>query len=349
MANPIDPNSLLGTRNSLFQQLLGRPLNPEDINAVGGEQGLQQNYATNPASGMYGEIINSPEYLNTLKTQAAARFAPEKTAAVNAATDAYTQANDTAVKSADTNRRAFEERQNQLGLLSAGTTGLGEGNIATDLTKTQGLNARDLAAKTTAANSQFDANTQDLIGKLTQQAQDHLSAIQKGEESQKQAQLDLQTKALAIAATVPRGQTINIPGLGTIQGLKEPAASSEIVNVGNRQVLIDKNTGNVIKDLGATSYKPTASSSTKAFKAPAYKQQSNDIGGLSFFNDKGQPITASQYIASQNSGGNVDAQAMINLLSKSKDPGDKQIISDINAGMSIDQLNQKYPYVFGGV
>jgi hypothetical protein len=65
-------------------------------------------------------------------------------------------------------------------------------------------------------------------------------------------------------------------------------------------------------------------------------------GGFTFYAD-GAPITAAQYI--EGKGGNMID--LVNLLSKSKDAGDEQIINDINNGASQMSLEEKYPWVFG--
>lgn len=87
------------------------------------------------------------------------------------------------------------------------------------------------------------------------------------------------------------------------------------------------------------------SASSKAAKAPAFSYTTDTSGGFQFKNPEGKPATAAQYVSGQ--GGNF--QDLVNLLGQSKNPGDAQIIKDMNSGMSQQALTAKYPWVFGGV
>lgn len=88
-----------------------------------------------------------------------------------------------------------------------------------------------------------------------------------------------------------------------------------------------------------------ASSSAKAAKAADFSYTTDTSGGFQFKNPQGKPATAAQYVAS--TGGNF--QDLVNLLGQSKNPGDAQIIKDMNSGMSQQALTKKYPWVFSGV
>jgi uncharacterized small protein (DUF1192 family) len=72
-----------------------------------------------------------------------------------------------------------------------------------------------------------------------------------------------------------------------------------------------------------------------------YTATKDERGGLQFASS-GTPITAAQYAK-------ATGNTILSVLSKSSNPTDKQIINDINSGMSYEDLSNKYPYVFGGV
>lgn len=72
---------------------------------------------------------------------------------------------------------------------------------------------------------------------------------------------------------------------------------------------------------------------------------SRDNSGGFQFTLNGKPATAAAYIQSQ--GGNFND--LTQLLAGSKNPGDAQVIKDMTSGMSQQHLEQKYPYIFGGI
>lgn len=76
-----------------------------------------------------------------------------------------------------------------------------------------------------------------------------------------------------------------------------------------------------------------------------FNMGTNSGGGLSFTGANGKPVTAGQYVAS--GGGGVAQLAQV--LGQSRDPGDQQILAQLNNGTPIATLRAKYPYVFGGV
>ncbi len=122
--------------------------------------------------------------------------------------------------------QGFEERQNQLGLLRSGQTSAGLQDI---LVKQKGMNEQDRAAElgrvaleragigTRRAQTQlqYAQSVDDLVNQLIQGGDQALSTMQKGQQDQA-------LKALDIALTIPEGKTVDIPGLGTITGLKQP-------------------------------------------------------------------------------------------------------------------------------
>lgn len=91
-----------------------------------------------------------------------------------------------------------------------------------------------------------------------------------------------------------------------------------------------------------------ASAKASEFKDPGYKVTRDPSGGLQYSTKGGQPLTMAQYLSGKNADGAVNQQDAINLLSSSGNPGDANIIADINSGASPEQLAQKYPHVFGG-
>lgn len=75
--------------------------------------------------------------------------------------------------------------------------------------------------------------------------------------------------------------------------------------------------------------------------AKGYSTKNNSSGGRDFTGPNGRPVTAAQY--AQVTGTNVG-----DLLSASTDKNDQQILSDLkNSSINNDQLQQKYPWVFG--
>lgn len=113
---------------------------------------------------------------------------------------------------------------------------------------------------------------------------------------------------------------------------------------GGRVALIDDQ-GNIHRVYGGTSSGGTAA---KKFVAPKYSLKTNSAGGLGFFDQKGSPITAAQYLSGLSQSGGTSLSEIAQLLSRSADPNDHQIISDINSGVSLAELTRRYPYVFGG-
>lgn len=78
-------------------------------------------------------------------------------------------------------------------------------------------------------------------------------------------------------------------------------------------------------------------------QTPTYFTRPSEDGGINFFSPQGQPITAAQYYAGQ--GGNFGD--VVNFLQQNYPQGNA--LRDIRAGLSKDQLQRKYPYIFGGV
>lgn len=137
-----------------------------------------------------------------------------------------------------------------------------------------------------------------------------------------------------------------------VDQLLQPPKTTKL-DLGNKIAMIDEQ-GNVVKEFTkgtAPKSPPTRPPKLPTYTPPKYKQTTNSVGGLSFVDDKNKAITAAQYLASKNPEGNYNLTgpgSIAELLSKSSDPTDQQIVQEINAGMSVDDLAAKYPYVFGG-
>lgn len=82
------------------------------------------------------------------------------------------------------------------------------------------------------------------------------------------------------------------------------------------------------------------------YKITQNKNEDGDPAGLSFYDGKGVPITAYQYLSGYSSSGNVSLSDIRSLLTRSNDAGDTQIIKDIDSGVPLTELQKRYPYVF---
>lgn len=95
------------------------------------------------------------------------------------------------------------------------------------------------------------------------------------------------------------------------------------------------------KAAGSAGASPTFGSASVS--GGGYNVGTDKSGGLQF-SANGKPITLAQYV--NGTGGNFNTA--LQLLSRSKNPGDAQIIRD-SQSLSQAQLIKKYPYVFGSV
>lgn len=81
--------------------------------------------------------------------------------------------------------------------------------------------------------------------------------------------------------------------------------------------------------------------------AKGFVKGTDAVGGLSYRDANGNPITAAQYYDAK---GATGIGAIVADLGNSKNKGDAAIAKDAASGkFTYDQLLKKYPYVFGGV
>lgn len=81
--------------------------------------------------------------------------------------------------------------------------------------------------------------------------------------------------------------------------------------------------------------------------AKGYVKGTDNVGGLSYRDARGNPITSAQYYEAK---GATGIGAIIADLKSSKNPNDIKIAREAESGKyTYDQLAQKFPYVFGGV
>jgi len=110
-----------------------------------------------------------------------------------------------------------------------------------------------------AQRGQVALSKADLIEKLQLAGEEDLANLMQQEETKKQQLAD---KKLQIALSLPEGQTVNIPEFGgEIKGLAPTEKSviekdTQVVTAGGRQLLVNKQTGETIADLGSA-YKGT--------------------------------------------------------------------------------------------
>jgi hypothetical protein len=134
----------------------------------------------------------------------------------------YDRLSQTLQEQADATRRAFEERQNQLGLLTSGGTAAGLGKISSDLVRSQTESAQDKASRLASL------------------------AIQRA---------GLKTQETALRNTT--SQSINDMVAKLLTGSRQDVAASKkaleeqnalsTLDLGDRIVMIDKN-GNIVKE-----------------------------------------------------------------------------------------------------
>lgn len=98
--------------------------------------------------------------------------------------------------------------------------------------------------------------------------------------------------------------------------------------------------------LRATTSRATTSRAA-ANPAKGYAKGTDNVGGLSYRDNFGNPITSAQYYEAK---GATGIGAIIADLKSSKNPNDIKIAREAESGKyTYDQLAQKFPYVFGGV
>lgn len=131
----------------------------------------------------------------------------------------------------------------------------------------------------------------------------------------------------------------NLKDLYTAAAQREQAQRDEAFR---QQQLADQRTATAKASSGSAS---SGSVGTSSKATPSYGYTTDSSGGFQFSGPGNKPVTAAQYVSSQ--GGSF--QDLVSLLSKSKNPGDAQIINDMKSGLSQQALTTKYPWVFGGV
>ncbi len=118
--------------------------------------------------------------------------------------------------------------------------------------ETLGLNEKALGVQT-----KYNADVQKSVT-------DFLAGKTKDQMDARQQAFDDGVKLAALAATIPQGQSINIPGIGVITGVKEVNKPNEmqiVPDVQGHTVMVDKNSGKIVSDLGVTTTVKSASGS----------------------------------------------------------------------------------------
>jgi hypothetical protein len=93
--------------------------------------------------------------------------------------------------------------------------------------------------------------------------------------------------------------------------------------------------------------KAAAKTAKEVDPAKGFRAGRDAGGGLSYRDDRGNPITAAQYYDAK---GATGIAAIIADLQSSRNTGDAQIAKDASSGkFTYDELAQKYPRVFGGI
>lgn len=240
-------NGVFGQLQSLFPYI-------QDSSSLRGYIGSQLDIGVHPDS-IVGNISNNPtntgEITGGAKAQATSQLAPTYLANQTAnqlqgqqltqnANDINTGADTvgtTLQKTAANSSGAYQARMSQLGMLGSNVTGQGLGNIATQLQKDVGTNETDRASRLASiaisraglANQQnletttYNNNLQDATNKLVSGGQNAYQTQQAAIQKQQQ---DLQMKALSIAEGLPAGMSVDLPGYGTITGIKQSSSRS---------------------------------------------------------------------------------------------------------------------------
>lgn len=103
---------------------------------------------------------------------------------------------------------------------------------------------------------------------------------------------------------------------------------------------------NALQVAGIRANATTSAAATRAASVNPAKgytmTQNTTSGGYDFKGPNNRPVTAAQYA-------NITGTNISDLLASSGDAGDKNVLKDINSGMTYQALNTKYPWVFGGV
>lgn len=242
--------SALDQRRQLFTELLGRNLGEGDVNAVGGEEGLRRSYGDAQEAGQYNEIINSPEYLQRVQQQATNRYKPQYDLGLQGLSQQETDiARDfdrlgtTLKEQASKSSQGLQERYNQLGLLQSGLTAAGLGDIQKNLNQKLGESEQDrasrlasLALQRAGLTTQYTQNVGDAVSqmlgvsrqqgtRLAREAEERQRRQMEYEQQQAAQAQELAFKALDYSLRIPRGQRVEIPGYGIVEGLAEPKSS----------------------------------------------------------------------------------------------------------------------------
>lgn len=233
-----------------------------------------------------------------------------------------------------------------------------------DLATNEANQTAGLAAKKDAAFGQITNNAQTrgaLFSGFTPDAQatytsaTYLPALANLQKAITESRTAIQGSRNSLDSNISSEALKQVEGSKTAfqqwQDAQDAAARAEAQHTGDHEFTAQQNAldrANTLKVAGINH-----ANTTPKPLAPGYKLvQTPDIagdhssGGLNFFDKTGKPITAYTYLQGFTNG-NVSTGDIAQLLARSHNEGDKQIISDINNGATTDYLIKKYPHVFG--
>jgi len=188
----------------------------------------------------------------------------------------------------------FLNQQQRLGIRPSGITqtGLGELGIETgiSLNRLEAQRANQLAQMAlnqsgveqtlasavrqgTIARAGIEQNIGDRKQQLLDAAQ---SSFENAIRTNDKESFDRAMKLIRLAQDTPEGTTLDLGEYGQVEGTKyvaPPKIDTQVVSVGNRQVLIESETGKIIQDLGEVSRAPRIGSSSR---------KTTQIGGSNF-------------------------------------------------------------------
>lgn len=123
----------------------------------------------------------------------------------------------------------------------------------------QAVNA-GLALQVLGLNQQSLTATAKYNSDLTSFVNNYITGANKAAQDLKQQKFDDGMKVAALMASIPAGQSIDVPGVGTVTGIKPLSGTlkTQVVDTGGSLKLINSDTGQVISNLGVAT-KPAAS------------------------------------------------------------------------------------------
>ena len=182
--------------------------------------------------------------------------------------------------------------QSQLGLLRSGGTSTGMNEIGRQTTQATGQAMQDkanklatLALQKTGLENIYasgvqrldlarSTDIQNILDQLRSTGEQNLAQAKQTQLQQEENARQLELQKFEVSQSIPQGQSIDVPGLGRVEGTKIPTPvkrDTSTITANGRTLLIDNQTGAIIQDLGSA-YK-TSGGGSPATSTPTTANQ----------------------------------------------------------------------------